>query len=283
MCQEGEKLMLSAEQKTLFEEDGIIKLPDFLPMAVVEPAVKSAFEVFAEAGIWAENQWLLDHLPPTNQPAAGSDLVKGTKNLRATRNLVTPGVLELMKALSNGEELNQFNDKMQLLFTRPNATSWTVPATIWHLDTPRLPSGSRPGVQMFTFLNQVEPSGGGTLVVAGSHRLLNDNTFIRSKDVKKRLKTKPFFKDLLNKHCPDREQLMARREVVEDIPLRIVEMTGQPGDIYLTDLRILHTLANNALKVPRVMATQRFFTETGWSEMMEGHAKSRAAAETPRD
>ncbi len=260
-------MSLTPELISRFEADGIIKLPGFLPEELVNRAITAVFDVFARAGIWKDNHWCLEHLPKTHLPAAGSELIKGSKRLKETRALVTPEMMEVVSEFSHRPVADIHSDNMQTLFTRPNADEWQLPASIWHLDAPRLPSGEGPGVQMFTFLNEVESQGGGTLVVAGSHRFLNHQKFIRSKDVKKKLRQKPFFRDLLNKHYQDRDELMARQDVVDDIPVRIVEMTRKPGDVYLTDLRLLHTLSSNILNVPRVMATQRFFTSSSWAEI----------------
>jgi hypothetical protein len=38
-------------------------------------------------------------------------------------------------------------------------------------------------------------------------------------------------------------------------------MHGEPGDVFLMDMRMLHTLAPNAAHVPRMMVTQRFVLE----------------------
>ena len=40
--------------------------------------------------------------------------------------------------------------------------------------------------------------------------------------------------------------------------LEVVELTGQPGDVYLMDLRVLHSRCANTLPVPRLMITRRF-------------------------
>lgn len=266
--------MLTAEQKAQFQRDGIIKLPGFLSDEVVNPVIHGVFEVFANVGIWADSRWQLAHLPTTHAPLAGAELVKGTKKIRATRDLVTADLLNAIRDLEDRKLLDIHTEKIQILFTRPNASTWLVPASNWHLDTPRLESNQRPGVQMFTFLNSVESQGGGTLVVAGSHRLMNEHQFIRSKDVTRRLQKKPFFCDLMNKKFADRGSLMSRVDDVEGIPVRLVEMTGQPGDVYLTDLRILHTISDNALKTPRVMATRRFYTQLGYQEMLQSFSQS---------
>ena len=145
----------------------------------------------------------------------------------------------------------------------PNADRWTIPPTIWHVDLPRLPSNCLVGIQVFTFLGDVESRGGGTLVVAGSHRLLNNGSRIRSKDIKRRLRRLPYFRELMSKQSADREQFLIEGGTAEDpaagtVPLRVVELRGHPGDVWLTDMRLLHTLAPNATQTPRIMVTHRF-------------------------
>ncbi|MFN9032995.1 MAG: hypothetical protein ACK5WU_04545, partial [Alphaproteobacteria bacterium] len=58
------------------------------------------------------------------------------------------------------------------------------PAIRWHTDLPRDEAPDCPGVQAFTFLSPVAPGAGGTLVAAGSHRLLNAQGELRSKEIK---------------------------------------------------------------------------------------------------
>ena len=55
-----------------------------------------------------------------------------------------------------------------------------------------------------------------------------------------------------------------------DVALEVVELTGSPGDAYLTDLRLLHTGAPNATNCPRMMATHRFVREDVIQELAEG-------------
>lgn len=88
--------------------------------------------------------------------------------------LMTPELLAVINILVDGQALDDaWLIRPSLLFTRPQVTEWTVPVNAWHLDIPRLPIAGLSGMQMFTFLDTVVPRGGGTLVVTGSHRLLN--------------------------------------------------------------------------------------------------------------
>ena len=145
-----------------------------------------------------------------------------------------------------------------LLLTLPNAETWTVPHGIWHLDLPRLPRPGIPGLQAFAFLDAVPPGGGGTLVVRGSHRLLNDRGFARSKQVKRLLKREPWFAALMGRGETDRRRFLDAPAEVRGVPVQVVELHGEPGDVVLTDLRLLHTIAPNAGMAPRLMATQRY-------------------------
>ena len=108
--------------------------------------------------------------------------------------LEEPALLAAVEALLGGGAFDRIvYPRPAVLFTLPNSDTWTVP-TGWHVDTPRLASGRRPGVQLFTFLDTVEPRGGGTLVVAGSHRLLNEGRFVRVIELRQLLCREAFFR-----------------------------------------------------------------------------------------
>jgi len=254
-------LHLNQALKTEFEQCGLIKIPDLLPETAFSAAQQAVFNMAEQAGLRANNQWQFHHLPATTEPAAGSKLIKGVNKLSALKTLVTPELIQITEILAGESELVPMTALPQVLFTRPNATEWSVPHSIWHLDSPRLSDGESPGIQLFTFLTEVAPQGGGTLVITGSHRLLNDQGFIRSKDVKKRLKKAPYFADLMSKKSHlDRAQLTQFTGEVDGVEVNVVELTGKPGDVYLMDMRMLHTLSSNVLTEPRVMATQRFLS-----------------------
>ncbi|MYE84322.1 MAG: hypothetical protein F4X36_21230 [Gammaproteobacteria bacterium] len=56
----------------------------------------------------------------------------------------------------------------------------------------------------------------------------------------------------------DRRTFLTEAGSVGGVPVHVVELTGEPGDVCFTDLRLLHTLAPNPGPRPRLMATQRF-------------------------
>ena len=248
--------MLSPEQHDRFRRLGFVHLDAFLPRDEVDAARAETRRVFDEARTNGSAQPVV---PPKGTLRAASES-------GPVRGLFTAKLMNAIVELTGGRSVRPMGNRPQFLVTMPNAEQWTVPPTIWHVDLPRLPSNCLVGIQVFTFLSDVVPRGGGTLVVAGSHRLLNNGSRVRSKNIKKRLRRLPWFRELMSKQSADRERFLnewgdAPDPDAGDIPLRVVELCGRPGDVYLTDMRLLHTLAPNATDQPRVMLTHRFVIE----------------------
>ncbi|MCY4056965.1 MAG: phytanoyl-CoA dioxygenase family protein [Gammaproteobacteria bacterium] len=257
--------MLSPEQHDCFRRQGLVHLGAFLPRDRVDTAWTVTRRVFDEAETNGSAQVAV---PPKGK-------LRGASESEPIRGLFTAALMNAIVELAGGRSVRPMGNRPQFLVTMPNAEEWTVPPTIWHVDLPRLPSNCLVGIQVFTFLSDVVPKGGGTLVVAGSHRLLNNGSRVRSKNIKKRLRRLPYFQDLMSKQSVDRERFLTEPGKAEDpdagdVPLRVVELCGRPGDVYLADMRLLHTLAPNATNEPRVMLTHRFvieeFADALWDE-----------------
>ena len=135
---------------------------------------------------------------------------------------------------------------------------WDVPYAIWHTDLPPGLSTGLRGIQLFSFLDEVRPRSGGTLVVSGSHRLLSEFRHLPGKKLKKKLRQKPFFSDLMNRHYLMREQLMHEAAEVDGVLVKVHELTGKPGEVFAADMRLFHSLGDNCSEHPRLMVSQRF-------------------------
>lgn len=227
--------MITPSGKAAFQAHGLLQIKSFLPAERVQVARQAVFQRLEEKGV-ARLKGL--KLPP----------------------LLAEETHQAVRSLLEGQAFSALSEA-QLLFTLPNATHWAVPHSLWHVDLPRFPESDPPGVQIFTFLDTVLPSGGGTLVVAGSHRLANEGRRIRSAEVKKLLRQEPYFQALFSEKEPDRQRFLDEPVLVGDIPLQVVELCGEPGDVFFTDLRLLHTIAANATRAPRIMLTQRFLID----------------------
>jgi ectoine hydroxylase-related dioxygenase (phytanoyl-CoA dioxygenase family) len=60
---------------------------------------------------------------------------------------------------------------------------------------------------------------------------------------------------------PDRPIAPGPLGEADGVPIEVVELTGAPGDLWLMDIRALHTAAPNASTAPRLMMTWRFLRE----------------------
>jgi hypothetical protein len=272
-------LILTPEQLDEFDRRGVLRLRGLFSADRVRRAREHVQRQLALLGLWKDGAWCLGDSPRPQWPATGlkPSKVIGNKHPDMEGLLEEPALLGAVEALLGGGAFDRtIYKRPQVLFTLPNSDSWTVP-TGWHVDTPRLASGKQPGVQLFTFLDTVEPRGGGTLVVAGSHRLLNERRFVRVKEIRQLLRREVFFRNLYSEGqagVEDRAGLLEQTGMVADVALEVVELTGAPGDAYLTDLRLLHTSAPNATDRPRVMATHRFARADVMQELAEGYGWS---------
>ena len=259
--------MLSPEQHHRFSHQGLVHLEGLLPADQVAAACAATRRVFDEADASVDGS-ARPAVPPKGK-------LRGASESGPVRGLFTVELMDTIVELAGGRSVRPMGNRGQYLVTMPNADEWTVPPTVWHVDLPRLPSNCLVGIQVFTFLSDVVPGGGGTLVVAGSHRLLNNGSRVRSKNIKKRLRRLPYFRELMSKESVDRQRFLTEPGTAldpdeGDVSLRVIELCGRPGDVYLTDMRLLHTLAPNATNEPRVMFTHRFvieeFADALWDE-----------------
>ena len=153
----------------------------------------------------------------------------------------------------------------RILLTFPAPGTWALPSG-WHFDasfdTPTFPV---PWVQLWAFMGEVPPCGGGTLVLEGSHRLVerysrdlppehrpgNGVNFARF------MKQDPDLQRLGgggSAEEPGRE-LLGRPIDVDGIEVQARELTGGPGDLFVTHGQLLHCVSPNTSAGVRLMLT----------------------------
>ena len=151
-----------------------------------------------------------------------------------------------------------------LLVTFPESRDrWDVPQQSWHLDFPA--KRSLRGlfcIRLFTCLAKLPEGGSGTLFVEGSHRLVEGLCEIegveklKSADARNALiRRYSWVRDLCSRDgaAGRIERFMERSEAPDDIELRVIEMTGEPGDVLLAHPMLLHAGAKNCTSVPRLV------------------------------
>lgn len=249
---------ISKKQRADFERYGLLRIENLLPENLVKAAQDKYFEYFAQKSIFTNGKWELEDFPIAAPINTSARLAKDLKHQSEFSEVFTSTVKCLVKNLLSSEKYSSMTKFPQLLFTLPNAEKWQVPLGPWHVDLPRYPEATIAGVQVFTFLDQVKARCGGTLAVSGSHTLLNEGEFLRSKQIARQLRDINFFKQLMTNESIDRSQLINEVEQVNGVDLQVYELAGNPGDVYFMDMRMVHTIGPNAGAIPRAMLTQRF-------------------------
>ena len=265
--------MLTEQQTTEFEASGLLKVESLVSKEAIRlarTAILSRFEVF---NCSRNGEWLLADRPRLSWPEKGYNAKQIGNQIEDVEKLLNePGIRPIVDDLLGGVELDwQMFKRPQILVTLPNKGDWFLPSDGWHVDIPRLANGCRAGVQVFILLDEIKPQGGGTLAVSGSHRLLNDGDFIRSRDVINRLKAHPFFHELMrvrHRALDEVAKIESSMPLGEKIDLDVIELTGGPGDVYFMDTRVIHSAAPNVREQPRMMATHRFISRDTVKEIL---------------
>jgi hypothetical protein len=125
-------------------------------------------------------------------------------------------------------------------------------------------------VQLFLCVDRVAPHAGGTLVACGTHRLIDalrrregPAWAGRSVEVRRRLRAEvPWLADLASLRAgEDREaRFMSEVTPFAGAPLQVVELAGEPGDVYVMHPWLLHAPAANCGSLPRLVLTERIRT-----------------------
>ncbi|MGA0600410.1 hypothetical protein ACO2Q3_06855 [Caulobacter sp. KR2-114] len=253
---------LTPAQRERFDQDGVLRLPGFLPAADAA--------AMADA-LWADLRRRFDirRDDPASwtvqRPAQFQTLVRAGAFARLERL----GYPELAQAFL-GEGCARGSKAWALpLVTFPTGETWDVPHNTWHLDLPAAGSlDELPALRLFCLLEPVEPRAGGTPYLEASHRVVLDRARRqaraggwRSGDMRETLKAEePWLAALMTAGGPDRiRRFMIEGGVLGGVPVKVREMTGQAGDVIVMHPAVFHTLAPNALARPRLMLTETFY------------------------
>ncbi len=143
-----------------------------------------------------------------------------------------------------------------------------MPDRGWHLDY-MAPGAARriPGLQIFLCLDRVEPRAGGTLVAAGAPRLIEAIRVQRgpawrghSAEVRRAVvREVPWFRALASQRAGEDRvaRFMAQPTDVQGSSLQVVELVGEPGDVWLMHPWMLHAASANCGARPRMVVTER--------------------------
>lgn len=144
----------------------------------------------------------------------------------------------------------------------PKPGPWTLPDG-WHMDC-GFERATWPvfAVKLFAFFAPVDPMGGGTMILPGSHRVVEryraripPGTGAGKDNWRPFMRHDPWLAQLLDgSRLPGGgRSLVGQRHDIGGVPVEVVELSGQPGDVVITHLHVFHSASSNTGNRPRQM------------------------------
>jgi hypothetical protein len=152
-----------------------------------------------------------------------------------------------------------------LTFPTPGKEPWELAHNLWHWDYELSRGFDLKGLLIFSFYSDVVPQGGGTLVVRGAHRVLEryyedltpaQRGWKHGEQRKHFMSHDPWFSELSHpqKEVDRKSYFMDQDTEVRGVPVRVLELTGQPGDVVFCHPRLIHAPSGiNLNDYPRMM------------------------------
>jgi hypothetical protein len=229
---------MTPAQATFFKEQGYLKLEGFHPQrrtAVIRQRVLDELRRLRGLAGARGLPGSLQGLPLFQQITRLSALVK-VPGLHDA--LVTPDLIDRVARIAGRTPSVQV---AQLLLSPPLQGPWTLQGLNlnWHVDSAPQPGRPLPGIQAFFLIDDVATHGGATLALAGSHRI---GAGPQSQAASLR-------EILRNPLDLDRK--------LRELDVTMLEMSGRAGDVFLMDMRVMHTPSVNSTRNTRMMATCR--------------------------
>lgn len=229
-----------------FIDDGVIALRGFLSRKLVASARESICSELKRLRIKVDGKILsskIQNLPVFQQTGRLGQMIQVEEEVG---RLFSQDLLSTINGLA-GSTLKAASLKPQILISLPHKEKWSLNNLNWHLDLTPPKTDQVPGIQAFILIDDVHPHGGATLALAGSHKLHYVRRDGNAHDVLRE-----------NSEFVMTPEKFLEPQTVHGIQIQILEMSGRAGDVYLMDLRVLHSPSINSRREIRMMATNRF-------------------------
>jgi hypothetical protein len=248
--------MQTADVRARFEASGVLRLPGAF-------AADRAADM--RDAIWQHAERQAGLRPDDPAGWAGAPVLSWQALSRdpVFRPLVdNPPVTEALDAIFGTGGWRRPRPGAQILFSLPEPDPWIMPDS-WHIDCGfDQATWPVPAVKLFAFVGDVGPRGGGTMVLSGTHRLVdryrqglpapvgagreNWLAFIRHH---------PWLARLLDgAERPDHGRpLVGEAAEIDGVPVQIAELTGSPGDVVITHLHVFHARSPDTGATARLM------------------------------
>jgi hypothetical protein len=250
--------ILSFQEMAHFEKWGYVR---------VSQALSDAFVEKVRVVIWREMErqyGVLESDPATwnlRWPGINKNIIDTFAGTEVTTRLA--GAIDQLLGKGQWRSIRTFGG---LLMTLPEQKpqAWDIVAKGWHFDhDPRSYIGKIDELMLFTFYSSIRAQGGGTLVLAGSHK--GAEAFFQSEKTAQGLfvheyltafgQWHPYLAQLQG-HQPrawSTQQWLETTASVHGIEMCVTEFTGEPGDAILCHPGLLHAISRNTSAFPRIM------------------------------
>jgi hypothetical protein len=269
-------IMLTAQQLDEFRRSGIVRVPGAISVRAAASMCDSVWDMMSR------NYKIRRDYPKTWL----AQRIMGTKERPkaiTVAQVVNPPLRAILDQILAPEKWDCDQHWGSLLVSFPGTfpeapDGWDLPHAGWHFDAPMVRAlPDLYGVRMFACLAEVATRGGATLALAGSprlaHALANARGLakMRSADLRDGLRQRY---EWINELCSydlsvDRvERFMKQGTILEDVEVRVVEMTGAPGDVYLVHPLMMHAASPNCLATPRIVLSSTVYQRgVDWSAL----------------
>ncbi len=230
---------LNQSELDFFHNEGYLRLSGAHSKRCLTPLRERILRELSRLKVWAGGKSLgssLNNLSPFQQIAKLSSMVK-IADLDETLNTA-----EIRSAIADlTGRAPQSSLGTQPLLSLPHQGPWSLGSLNWHVDLAAKSGAEIPGIQVFYLIDDVVEHGGATLALARSHRVAG----VAAGRLRGSLKSPG-----------DLEAVLSTSDT------KIIEMSGRAGDVFLMDMRVLHTPSVNSSSRIRMMATTRFGLRT---------------------
>jgi hypothetical protein len=263
-----ENTVLSPEDVACFKQHGYVYLPKAFSRADALAIQDSIWSQMREQGI--------DRNDRSTWPTGSWNGVKDSPSLE--QGIAAPRLCGAINQLLGSENWRVPDRWGGFLISFPTgvAQDWELTTQAWHWDDTLINhfGQSNTGLFVFTLYSDVQAHGGGTLVVPGSHRLIErffhrlspTDQHLKQKSLKQRFaQSQPWLAELtgLTSESNNRTQrFMEETTEVDGVPVKVIEVTGEPGDAYLCHPAIYHAASPNHAEVPRFMRVKGLAKQT---------------------
>ena len=217
---------------------------------------------------WLERRGIMRNDPATWVRHAPGGLSRSVRTTRVFRDAVSGRFLAAIDQLLGSGNWRKPKDWGSLLYSFPEDPDevWDAAGSNWHWHNSGMQNIDRlDGLFNFSFITRVQPQGGGTLIADGSHNVLKHFyrehkeclVSLNDRAIKRRFfSTHPWLRELTSPRGDSTDSIrrfMGETTDVNGLPVRIVELTGEPGDAMIGHPLLMHCPSKNCAHVPRFM------------------------------